>query len=387
MVAESWLSAVKEVTPENLADAAATWRANLTQLGAAPSSSRGALDEHTEAYAQALRDVARVALTGAPSTPPSPEQTAATNARIESWVQGAADPQLEDAIAKLSGPAAAQVIAKIELDTVWHPDATRDAPAAGNGPCGARPCYTDFSTAFQPNDVVYGNGTIPRFEAGRPEGPRTDALRELDSARGIADKLGIAPEVVPPNRRFITHDALNSAAWPALNTDKARLDDYYADQEIDELSWGNADDASRAKAYRDYVKDHPKYDVANEANRSAQSTNPNVPGATLGRQVYWHHTSKAGLAFQLTQTAGSVHFIIGDGATLDTFVENATDKKSKFGLSVTSSEIRWLYRHRNEPGTQDRVRFWGPSGEIPQAAIFDDPRWRTYEMNRRHAKN
>jgi insecticidal toxin complex protein TccC len=274
--------------------------------------------------------------------------------------------------------------------------AGQQAEPPQNLPSPTQP-YADFAHSFKPGDVVYGTGRIPIFSPDRAPGPRTDALVALQDQAGIRDKqnaiLRHGPETAPvpyqadpndpANHMFVTHDALNAAAYPAHNTRLKRNDDYYADSEISANAWGDVDEAARARAYRDFIAGHPKYNVADPANRVTQSVNTNLPNAALGKRNVWHHTSKAGLEFQLQHTDGAVHFIVGDTQTLDQFLQNATDKNSQYGTSVTSSEVRWLYRHRNTPEVRQRVHFWGPDGEIPQSQIFDDPRWQTYESNRR----
>lgn len=64
----------------------------------------------------------------------------------------------------------------------------------------------------------------------------------------------------------------------------------------------------------------------------------------------WMRTSKAGLAFQLSEGKGRVHFLL-DGIDYQRVV-------NKMPGDITSSELRWLYRHRQEPAVMSNVIFW-----------------------------
>lgn len=70
---------------------------------------------------------------------------------------------------------------------------------------------------------------------------------------------------------------------------------------------------------------------------------------------------------------GKVHFFIDK---LDLLA--IADKSEGFGMSVTASELRWLYRHRYMSDVQQNLTFWNDYKVISNDCVFSLPLWRAY---------
>lgn len=111
-------------------------------------------------------------------------------------------------------------------------------------------------------------------------------------------------------------------------------------------------DPQRAIAFRDFVSNHTKYKISS-------------PGKTQKEwRVAWTKTSKAGLEFQAKRRRGSrIHFVL-DG--LD-YVRVLSQKPVPGAIAkvritvpedITSAEIRWLFRNRNDADVRGALVFW-----------------------------
>jgi hypothetical protein len=76
----------------------------------------------------------------------------------------------------------------------------------------------------------------------------------------------------------------------------------------------------------------------------------------------WKRTSKAGLEYQTTVRKRTVHFL------LDRFLHRSAMEAvirkdaSQHGRSITSGELRWIYRNWNNPLVRANTRFWTRQG-------------------------
>jgi insecticidal toxin complex protein TccC len=126
-----------------------------------------------------------------------------------------------------------------------------------------------------------------------------------------------------------------------------------------------AADPERAVAFRDFLAAHPKYSLAQYQPPKNLMTDQSPMIAA------WLKTSKAGLEFQATQRPGSkIHFVL-DGldfkralATKDVAGDVAR-REMNAPLDITSGEVRWLFRHRNDPEVKDSVVFWHQGKQTP----------------------
>lgn len=119
----------------------------------------------------------------------------------------------------------------------------------------------------------------------------------------------------------------------------------------------------RTLGFFNYISSHHQYNVAALFMSNTFKNRINV----------FKKTSKCGLEYQLLVLKGKVHFFIDK---LDLLA--IADKSEGFGMSVTASELRWLYRHRYMSDVQQNLTFWNDYKVISNDCVFSLPLWRAY---------
>jgi hypothetical protein len=155
-------------------------------------------------------------------------------------------------------------------------------------------------------------------------------------------------------RILIQNDITNSVFDPMANGLKT-------DAEIRKTKAVQSD-PDRAIVFRNFVASHEKYSLAKYK----------ATGNMDDARAAWLKTSKAGLEFQATKRIGfRIHFIL-DGLAFDRVLAQVdvpggfATTKIRTPLDITSGEVRWLFRHRNDAGVTQAVVFW-LQGQIKQA--------------------
>lgn len=108
----------------------------------------------------------------------------------------------------------------------------------------------------------------------------------------------------------------------------------------------------------------------------------------------WKRTSKAGLEYQLKERDKPVYFAV-DSLDLKDVIKGKDS--GEFSSSITSSEIRWLYRHREEEDVKKNLKLYKSDGKIvPLEDFFGDSDnsvgngnkdiWQKYEEYRKRDK-
>ncbi|OKB66609.1 hypothetical protein BHU62_12130 [Serratia marcescens] len=131
-------------------------------------------------------------------------------------------------------------------------------------------------------------------------------------------------------------------------------------------------DPARASEFRQFIASHKNYNVKEQSLIAQQR------GEQLDAKDMWKKTSKAGLEYQLLNRKKPLHFvvdIIGDDIGIIV-------SKEGHGTSITSSELRWLYRHRDLPEVRSNLIFYRDGVQIPHDEIFTNEGWSNY-----HPKN
>lgn len=221
--------------------------------------------------------------------------------------------------------------------------------------------YRCLVEAFECGDIVFG--------LYQPRSIVLSLLRNKynDSPRYMLPSVffGCCSKRDTYKRIYIQND-LTNAVW-----DIDKLTEYSSDKILKKNR--NYD---RLKGFRNFLAQHQKYNVAAQATQAAQIVQAARDAQTQGAQIQalnallacqsqgWKRASKAGLEYQLIQREKTVHFII-DG--LDFY---DIGKKQGFGNSITSSELRWLYRNRRRPCVVKGIRFWDKNKEYPSEYIF-----------------
>ncbi len=133
-------------------------------------------------------------------------------------------------------------------------------------------------------------------------------------------------------------------------------------------------DDKRVLAFKEFLNSHPRYNVRkqDDAKRLKRSYSEDV------REGLWKRTSKAGLEFQLLVRKAPVHFLMDD---LE--IEEVASKQGNKGQSVTASELRWLYRHRELLNVKENLFFYKGGKKISHAEVFGRAEWQTYSPKER----
>jgi hypothetical protein len=135
---------------------------------------------------------------------------------------------------------------------------------------------------------------------------------------------------------------------------------------IDDLSKFSDDRFDQNYAYLDSLLNHPKYHTAVVSRKLSLSTS-DKPGGEGSNEAF-RRKSKGALNYLISQ-GKSLHFIL-DGLDMagvagkvnfptkqDKSPQPTSDGPPKYS-DVTGAELRWIYRHRDDPNTQRAVQFW-----------------------------
>lgn len=219
--------------------------------------------------------------------------------------------------------------------------------------------YKELAAAFRYGDVVYGL-----------DQPRDTALKALKNA-GFEREAKTTPspqKSKTANLKYaLIQNDLTNAVW---NTDNPRT------FQPDRLIAKTLSDANRGINFKDFLSRHSRYNVTQDvmlSNYEEQRKTPTFNPQPLFTNL-WKKTSKAGLEYQLLKTKNKIHFVVDN--IIDTL--DMVASKTGHGTSITSSELRWLYRHKETSAVKNRVRFWSQHGEIPHQEILDPTKWKAY---------
>lgn len=224
---------------------------------------------------------------------------------------------------------------------------------------------------FQSGDILYGL-----------DNPRADALLNLESAgfkrkEVIKEKntniLKTIKQHFRKNKKktnILIQNDITNAIW-----DPVTPTNYSSDKNINK----QLNDPMRAIEFKQFISSHGKYNIKDQDGAIQLKHEPyNV--LKLGTSL-WKKTSKAGLEFQLLNRKKPVHFmvdVIGDDI-------NMVVSKEGHGASITSSEIRWLYRHRELPEVRSNLFFYRSGVKISHEDFFSNDEWKNYHPKHQYS--
>ena len=216
--------------------------------------------------------------------------------------------------------------------------------------------YDDLAAAFADGDVLYGLDV-----------PRAAARQAILGAGGVSATTSVTkmylcciPGKTTTRTNVMIQNDMTNAVWDAQNPNV-----YASNKSIGKT----LSDSARGTGFKDFLDNHPKYNVANSF-----STGALTQGSIGDTRKAWGRTSKGGLEYQ-TSAGRTVHFVITDLKLNDIATKTGYGGKG----NITSAEMRWLYRHRATPEVQNHVRFWKADGEVSQATVFGDSSWASYQ--------
>ena len=231
---------------------------------------------------------------------------------------------------------------------------------------------TALADAFKPGDIVYGL-----------DAPRREAVSALVAA-GFKQKEAIKPptrNVLAALRQSFRKPSVKSNTLIQNDITNAVWDAGKPLEYADDRTIGKQlNDAGRAIQFKSFLSTHNKYDVVKQEDARLLASQPGN-AMKLGVPL-WKKTSKAGLEFQLLVRQKPLHFIA------DTIGDNigAVVSKQGHGASITSSELRWLYRHKDLPEVRANLFFYKEGKKVSHDSIFGNADWANYRPKKTYGR-
>ncbi|EKB0319736.1 type III secretion protein GogB [Escherichia coli] len=189
----------------------------------------------------------------------------------------------------------------------------------------------DAALHFRPGDIVYG--------LDKPREKVVNAIRAINTLS---------------KKDIISQDTLTNAVWSRIRPNR-----YNTDHTIRKL----LNDDFRGYCFRDFLKNHSNFNIIKSTF------------SKCGIDELWAKTSKAGLEFQTLVRNKTVMFCT-DG--LIDSVQSIANKSDNYGQGITASELRWVYRNKNNDQIMKNIKFYLHGKEIPAEKILGAPEWKDY---------
>ncbi|MEQ1961631.1 hypothetical protein ABLB69_00265 [Xenorhabdus khoisanae] len=227
-----------------------------------------------------------------------------------------------------------------------------------------------LTNEFKRGDILYGLGA-PRASAlsnldkigFKRKSPVTDSSKKLRSR--FAQLFGKKEKI---KTNILIQNDITNAVW-----NPSKPSEYADDKSIKK----ELHDYNRAIEFRTFLSAHPKYNV--KEDETLITALMNNPSAAV---PLWKKTSKAGLEYQLMHRKSPVHFLVDTiGDDIDTVIS-----KQGHGTSITSSELRWLYRHKDTEAVKQNLKFWRDGEAVPHGEVFAEEKWNNYHPKNRYPK-
>lgn len=258
---------------------------------------------------------------------------------------------------------------------------------------------------FSESDFLYGPDTgvqkprtlLRKYVQGKSEeGGQKVWRQQIDDTLKI-DSLtsGMGPTPPKPTRHQLGGKALGGANpnGPA-STEGALPSTWKSNVGISVRNNVRAQDKAD---FVSWIADHPRF-------------SPDLSPEHTDWNARFKRTSKAGLQFALKEKGYNVHFVLPKGTDFDQIVREAGSHPRHASAKyeayyqdgsgketgpieekrITHAELRWLYRHKDDPAVKQNVQFWeydatkGTDGFTPVAApwVRDSTPWDEYAKGR-----
>lgn len=288
---------------------------------------------------------------------------------------------------------------------VIDPSLAKGSPVSPSSPSSPKAVPSGPVVKFSESDFLYGPDTgvqKPRtllrkyVQAKSEEGGQKVWRQQIDDTLKI-DSLtsGMGPTPPKPTRHQLGGKPLGGANpnGPA-STDGALPSTWKTNVSVPARYNVRAQDKADFVAW---IADHPRF-------------SPDLSPEHTDWNARFKRTSKAGLQFALKEKGYNVHFVLPKGTDFDQIVReagshprHASAKYEAFYQDgrgketgpieekrITHAELRWLYRHKDDPAVKQNVQFWeydatkGTDGFTPVAApwVRDSTPWDEYAKGR-----
>lgn len=204
--------------------------------------------------------------------------------------------------------------------------------------------YQAFSDKFEEGDIVYGLSI-----------DRTPAVNALDRRKFPSRKNG--------KDNILTQNPLTDAVFGVTVTPGK----YRSDEEIEAQLY----DYQRGLGFKKFTTNYPSLKKLDYLE---------LPEQDRANRL-WKRTSKAGLVYQIFNLDKKVHFFVDN---LHASIDKIAKKEGIEGNCVTASEIRFLFRHRNQPQVLKNLKIYNKDKEISIGEFFSHPFWSLYTPSQTH---
>ncbi|EFA6052077.1 type III secretion system effector EspK [Escherichia coli] len=189
----------------------------------------------------------------------------------------------------------------------------------------------DVALHFREGDIVYGLSS-----------PREKLVNSIKLVNDFSKK------------DIITQNTLTNAVWDPRTPRKYKQDP---------LIKRALNEHERGIKFKQHLKNHNNYNVT-MADLSVYN-----------RDKLWAKTSKAGLEFQTLTRNKTVIFCADELVNSLKLIANKSDG---YGQSITASELRWIYRNKDNDQIMKNIKFYLRGKEIPAEKILGAPEWKDY---------
>ncbi|EIE6515716.1 type III secretion system effector EspK [Escherichia coli] len=190
----------------------------------------------------------------------------------------------------------------------------------------------DVALHFREGDIVYGLSS-----------PREKLVNSIKLVNDFSKK------------DIITQNTLTNAVWDPRTPRKYKQDP---------LIKRALNVHERGIKFKQHLKSHNNYNVTM------------ADLCVYNRDKLWAKTSKAGLEFQTLTRNKTVIFCADEIVNSLKLIANKSDG---YGQSITASELRWIYRNKDNDQIMKNIKFYLRGKEIPAEKILGAPEWKDYK--------
>ncbi|EFK1696178.1 type III secretion system effector EspK [Escherichia coli] len=190
----------------------------------------------------------------------------------------------------------------------------------------------DVALHFREGDIVYGLSS-----------PREKLVNSIKLVNDFSKK------------DIITQNTLTNAVWDPRTPRKYKQDP---------LIKRALNEHERGIKFKQHLKSHNNYNVTM------------ADLCVYNRDKLWAKTSKAGLEFQTLTRNKTVIFCADEIVNSLKLIANKSDG---YGQSITASELRWIYRNKDNDQIMKNIKFYLRGKEIPAEKILGAPEWKDYK--------
>ncbi|ELO5637743.1 type III secretion system effector EspK [Escherichia coli] len=190
----------------------------------------------------------------------------------------------------------------------------------------------DVALHFREGDIVYGLSS-----------PREKLVNSIKLVNDFSKK------------DIITQNTLTNAVWDPRTPRKYKQDP---------LIKRALNEHERGIKFKQHLNSHNNYNVTM------------ADLCVYNRDKLWAKTSKAGLEFQTLTRNKTVIFCADEIVNSLKLIANKSDG---YGQSITASELRWIYRNKDNDQIMKNIKFYLRGKEIPAEKILGAPEWKDYK--------